>query len=89
MLPLKNLFTSTVPEPSLASQLYMLDHLAGCSVRSLSAVEAAWEDTWLLTWREAYNTSTERYGYGTREQLAFLEGCIATQSLATYRERDV
>jgi hypothetical protein len=72
-------------EPSLHRQLHALDHLAGCTARSIPAVEAAWEDTWLLTWREAYDTSVVRYGYGTKEQLAFLEGCLATQSLATFR----
>ena len=63
----------------------MLDTMAGCTAHSIAAVEAAWEDTYLLSFREAYETGVARFGCGTPELIAFLEGCLATQSLATWR----
>lgn len=69
----------------LQGRLDAMDYLAGCTRRSIIAVEAMWQDTFLLMWRETYDVGVARYGHGTPELLAFLEGCMAVQSLATFR----
>lgn len=70
---------------TLATQFDLMDLMAGCTRGHVISVEAMWDDRFILSWREAFDVTAERYGQGTPEQIAALEAMLAVQSLATYR----